>query len=71
MKDSIAIDFYSILSERERTYVLNNLHVDKNNKQIERESQVDFLSQYFSNKGFRILSIQFVLIYFSDEYLTF
>ncbi len=50
MKDSIAIDFYSILSERERTYVLNNLHVDKNNKQIERESQVDFLSEYFINR---------------------
>ena len=50
MKDSVAIDFYSILSEREGTYVPSNPHVDETNKQIEREKQVELLSRYLINR---------------------
>ena len=50
MKDSVAVDFYSILSGRKETYNPNNLNGDEKDRDMERQRQITLLAGYLKRR---------------------
>ena len=50
MKDSVAVDFYSILSGRKEAYNPKNLNSNEQGSDIERKNQVKLLSDYLKQR---------------------
>ena len=55
MKDSVAVDFYSVLSGRKEAYNPSNLSNDEQGREIERNRQIKLLSDYLKRRyeGFK------------------
>ena len=50
MKDSVAVDFYSILSGRKEAYNPNNLNSNEQGRDMERKRQIKLLSDYLKRR---------------------
>jgi len=50
MKDSVAVDFYSILSGRKEAYNPNYSNRDEESREIERKRQIKLLSEYLKRR---------------------